>query len=63
MYKLADIKKANKHVHKEKTRNKNKRGVQNLANCFVEFECDQFDSTHTVVTTLHSGEVSSVKLE
>ena len=40
-----------------------KKGVQDLANCFVEFECDRFDSKHTVVTTLHYGEVASVKLE
>ena len=38
------------------------KGVQDLANCFVEFECDPFDSAHTVVMTLHSGEVASVKL-
>ena len=42
---------------------KMKKGVQDLANCIAEFECDPFDSTHTVVTTLHSGEVASFKLE
>ena len=47
----------------EKYTKKMKKGVQDLANCIVEFECDPFDSTHTVVTTLHSGEVASVKLE
>ena len=47
----------------EKYTKKMKKGVQDLANCIVEFECDPFGSTHTVVTTLHSGEVASVKLE
>ena len=66
MHKLADSKKANKHVHKQNQSRRLKvdeKGVQELANCFAEFECDPFDSTHTVVTTLHSGEVASVKLE
>ena len=66
MHKLADSKKANKHVHKENQSGRLKadeKRVQELANCFAEFECDPFDSTHTVVTTLHSGEVASVKLE
>ena len=66
MHKLADSKKANKHVHKENQSGRLKadeKGVQELGNCFAEFECDPFDSTHTVVTTLHSGDVASVKLE
>ena len=66
MHKLADSKKPNKHVHKENQTGRLKaheKGVQDLANCFAEFKCDPFDSTHTVVTTLHSAEVASIKLE
>ena len=54
MHKLVESKKANKHIHKENQTGRFKadeKGVQDLANCFVEFECDPFDSTHTVVTT------------
>ena len=39
------------------------KGVQDLANCFLEFECNPFDSTHTVETALPSGEVAIIKLE
>ena len=39
------------------------KGVEDFAKCFAAFECDPFGSMHTVVTTLHSGEVASVKLE
>ena len=66
MLKLADSKKANKHVHKENQTGRfkaDKKGVQDLVNCFVEFEYDPFDFTHTVVMTLYSEEVASVKLE
>ena len=66
MHKLADSKKANKHVHKENKTGwlkADEKGVQDLANCFAEFECDPFDSTHTVVMPLHFREVASVKLE
>ena len=66
MHKLADSKKPNKHVHNKNQTGRLKadeKGVQDLANCFVEFQCDPFDSMHTVVTTLHSAEVASVKLE
>ena len=53
IHKLAGRKKANKHVHKENQAGRlkaDKKGVHDLANCFVEFEYDPFDSTHTVVT-------------
>ena len=40
-----------------------KKGVQDLANCFLEFECNPFHSTRTVETALPSGEVAIIKLE
>ena len=58
MYKLAHSNKTNKHDHKENQTGRwkaDEKGVQDLVNCFVEFECDPLDSTHSVVTTLHSG--------
>ena len=58
MHKLVDSKKANKQRLKE-----DEERVQDLANCFFEFERDPIDSMHTVGKTLLSGEVTLVKLE
>ena len=66
MHKLADSKKSNKHIHKENQTGSLKaheKEVQDLASCFVEFECDLFDSKHTVVTSLRSRKVVSINLK
>ena len=58
--------KFHQQVHKENQTVKLKadeKGVKDLTNLFAEFECDPFDSMHTVVTTLHSEEVASVKFK
>lgn len=58
MHKLVDSKKANKQRLKE-----DEERVQDLANCFFEFERDPIDSMLTVGKTLLSGEIALVKLE
>ena len=66
MRKLADTMNANKHVHKENQTERLKvdeKGVQDVVNCFVGFECNQYDSTHTVATAIHSRKVTFIILE